>query len=248
MCRGAPFLFPTFSEESENTQNSIDDLASVLSYLRVDLIYSTASSSDELSALHCTLQQAGYPHYRRAFDYSFNLRVRISMDQDNMPKDGSPIGSGDVVDPPAIQAEDLDEVDVQVSLTESLNLCFTNTEIHVALKRCLDEAEELKQEGNDHFRAQKWNEALAAYRSALGRIPKRKTTTAAISDKGKGKETLDDLDKEEISGPSRASEVAEEESTPPPVSGLDAECAKARATMNANIGACYVKLVSSMDL
>ena len=37
----------------------------------------------------------------------------------------------------------------------------------------LDDAEGLKQEGNGHFRGGRWEEALATYRMALGRVPKR---------------------------------------------------------------------------
>ncbi|CAL1695387.1 unnamed protein product [Somion occarium] len=79
------------------------------------------------------------------------------------------------------------------------------------IQRCLQQADELKAEGNDHFRAKSWDEALAQYRSALGHLPKRK---------GKQRET---------------DEVEEPEP-------LASECAKARAVLNANIGACYVKL------
>lgn len=107
----------------------------------------------------------------------------------------------------------------------------------------------MKQEGTEHFKAERWAQARASYISALGRLPKRrlaepKTTVpgtdasaeresgegGASSDKGKGKE------KEELDEPESK-----------PLTGLHLECAKARAILNANIGACHVKLVSKRD-
>ena len=108
------------------------------------------------------------------------------------------------------------------------------------LKRYLEDAEELKQEGNDYFRAGKWTEALASYHSALGRLPKRKAIDLRAN-KGKQRETVDDIEKEDNS------DDAKPEPEPEPLAeptALDIQCAKARATLNANIGACYVKLVS----
>lgn len=108
------------------------------------------------------------------------------------------------------------------------------------------DADQLKQNGNEQFRAKQWNEALATYRSALGRLPVRKAKLLATNEKGKEKETSDRLDQEVVESTS-GSDDNEQSSTSvpePEVIGVEAECAKARATLNANIGACYVKLVS----
>jgi hypothetical protein len=104
----------------------------------------------------------------------------------------------------------------------------------------LQVADDLKQEANDLFRAQKWEEALSTYRSALGRLPKRPTPPNAS--------TQLDLESEE---PQNAKDVAEPTTTP-----LDAaysvdpivpdEGAQRRAILNANIAACYVKLVGGI--
>ncbi|KAH9937130.1 uncharacterized protein B0H18DRAFT_1091417 [Fomitopsis serialis] len=118
------------------------------------------------------------------------------------------------------------------------------------VQRCLRDADELKQEGNGHFRARRWNEALAAYRSGLGRLPKRRLLE---TEKGKEREMADadddDLDEVAESEDSEAkgkgkekAEVVEEELAQTPSVESELECARARAVMNANIGACYVKL------
>lgn len=103
----------------------------------------------------------------------------------------------------------------------------------------------MKQEGTEHFKAERWAEARASYVSALGRLPKRRIAEpkatvpdpeanagreGGSSDKGKGKEKEEqELDEQELK----------------PLTGLQLECAKARAILNANIGACHVKLVSN---
>lgn len=120
-------------------------------------------------------------------------------------------------------------------------------------QKLLEEANELKQEGNDHFRLQSWNDALAVYRSALGRLPKRKPKMSPPnkdedeSGKGKGKERdtgdSDQEDEEEAEAESSKSQDVALESEPE-LTELGRECAKARAVLNSNIGACYVKLVS----
>ncbi|THH00916.1 hypothetical protein EW145_g7010 [Phellinidium pouzarii] len=122
---------------------------------------------------------------------------------------------------------------------------FSNAEITIDddetveehVKKCLQDADELKQEGTVHFRAGMWAQALATYTSALGRLPKRvaeprpfvydlKQESAAESDQ-------DDSGK-----------AKEEEPTPEPVplTGLELDGAMARSVLNANIGACHVKL------
>ena len=114
------------------------------------------------------------------------------------------------------------------------------------MKDCLLQAEELKQEGNVHFREKQWHEALVSYRTGLARLPTRKE-----AGKGKEKEEREELgplsgdDEEETaerwkdSGTGERVDVGEESNDKG-----QAECARARAIMNANIGACHVKLVS----
>ncbi|KIL70642.1 hypothetical protein M378DRAFT_56382, partial [Amanita muscaria Koide BX008] len=95
------------------------------------------------------------------------------------------------------------------------------------LQACLRYAEELKSDGNDHFRAGSWNEALGVYRSGLGRLPPRKEKKTQDTDNetvAEGSDPIQDEDEEETA--------------------LDKECSSARAVLNANIAACYVKLVS----
>ncbi|KAJ7130079.1 TPR-like protein [Mycena crocata] len=94
-------------------------------------------------------------------------------------------------------------------------------------------AEELKIEGNDHFRAGKWDEALVAYRTGLGRLPPRKQepSPAIIEDE-------DDISAHDEPEASTAPKEDEDVS----MTAEETECAKARAVLNANIGACFVKL------
>ncbi|KAF8633964.1 hypothetical protein AX15_001144 [Amanita polypyramis BW_CC] len=90
-------------------------------------------------------------------------------------------------------------------------------------------ADELKSEGNNYFRAGSWNEALAAYRSALGGLPPRKEKNDLPDSQNEvGDDLIDDVNKEVVK------ETPETE--------LDKKCSKARAVLNANIAACYVKL------
>ena len=124
--------------------------------------------------------------------------------------------------------------------------------ISFLFKRLLVIAEEMKQEGNEHFRGKRWNEALATYRSALGHLPKRKPKIVPPTSKGKEKAELDEVDVEkagkdqadsDTKTPPEDASTATPEPEPTP---LELECAKARATLSANIGACYVKLVGCM--
>ncbi|KZV75601.1 TPR-like protein [Peniophora sp. CONT] len=119
------------------------------------------------------------------------------------------------------------------------------------IKSRLLEAEERKQEGTEHFRARRYAEALVAYRSALGLLPRRPVVHA--QDKGKGKERAVDASETSASNEDAADtfdtvDSAEEhpEAAAGPAntatSALEQESAKARAVLNANIGACHVKL------
>jgi len=100
-------------------------------------------------------------------------------------------------------------------------------------------AEDLKSEGNDYFRASQWNEALVAYQSGLGQLPKRITRAEAVHLDG-------NVSSEEatVEQGIKVNDVVEDALTnhrAPSEVELD-ECAKLRAALNANIGACYVKL------
>lgn len=89
----------------------------------------------------------------------------------------------------------------------------------------LDRANELKLQGNDLFKASKWTEALVSYKTALGHLPPR--TQSAT-----------DIDSPEPTGDPTVA------AAPDVPDALDAQCAKARAVLYANIGACLSKLVS----
>ena len=112
----------------------------------------------------------------------------------------------------------------------------------------LDVANERKQEGNDCFRTGKWNEALIAYRSALNSLPKRPTQSR--SDTSEVDEALgeDPSTKHERKGSDDEAErepVVDEVSSPA-VTESEKESVRLRSVLNANIGACFVKLVSGM--
>ena len=98
-------------------------------------------------------------------------------------------------------------------------------------KEHLDKANDLKLQGNELFKASKWNEALVSYRTALGHLPPRNRPAEPELDQADG-------DSPGPTGDPIAAAVTEA-SNP-----LDAECAKARAVLYANIGACLSKLVS----
>ncbi|KAJ6627212.1 TPR-like protein [Mycena sp. CBHHK59/15] len=103
------------------------------------------------------------------------------------------------------------------------------------IAECLRIAEEYKNEGNDHFRARRWDEALAAYRTGLGRLPKRR--------KQEVQSTVDDEDALSTEDSELGDKNAtKEDSDSIPMTPEETECAKTRAVLNANIGACFVKL------
>jgi len=109
-------------------------------------------------------------------------------------------------------------------------------------KECLIQAEELKLEGNVHFREKQWHEALVSYRNGLARLPPRK-----VRQKGKErakKEELDPSSDDDATDTPKSPETTENEDTAEVEADDEGqvECAKARAVMNANIGACHVKL------
>lgn len=172
-----------------------------------------------------------------------------------------------------------DEIPEEPQTDEDIQVCLLYTYIlravltPIVAQTCLRDAEALKVEGNDHFRASRWNEALASYRSALGRLPRRKFVERKTKEgargrkkwdiKGKGTEDGDEDEekaKESVESavssssvqaePGEASgaaeekeEKAEEKEEAVKLSPLEMECAKARSVLNANIGACHIKLV-----
>lgn len=79
------------------------------------------------------------------------------------------------------------------------------------------------------------------YTSALGRLPKRVEQPKPYEAAPDPPDFADDG-----AGNSLGEEKEEKPQVVPehvPLSGLELECAKARAVLNANIGACHVKLV-----
>ncbi|KAH9171829.1 hypothetical protein EDB89DRAFT_2114350 [Lactarius sanguifluus] len=101
----------------------------------------------------------------------------------------------------------------------------------------LEEADELKQEGNNLFRLDKWDDALQSYRNGLARLRERRkpgTGEKSYSPSAEDKDTPStDAEESLASGSSLDSNSS---------SPLEHECAKARSVLNANIAACYVKL------
>lgn len=110
-------------------------------------------------------------------------------------------------------------------------------------QKCLADADELKLEGTEHFRAQEWPQALAKYKSALARLPKR----PSLEEPRPYEQDTEPGDTGEQAGDVPSSKKKKDgekvKVESPPLMGLQLECAKARAVLNANIGACHVKLV-----
>jgi len=105
---------------------------------------------------------------------------------------------------------------------------------HLHNQISLETANERKEEGNQFFRAGKWNDALVAYQAALNCVPKRSQA------KGKEKSTTD-VEGEHVSEPAKEEVVTDISS--PAVTDTEKNNSKLRAILNSNIGACYVKLV-----
>ncbi|KAF5377688.1 hypothetical protein D9615_005234 [Tricholomella constricta] len=100
----------------------------------------------------------------------------------------------------------------------------------------------LKAQGNDYFRASRWDEALVAYRSGLDQLPKRIQQVDDISTEGDN--SSGELPTEEAmkkDQPLKEEHLSTTDDPSPSQAELD-EYAKLRAVLNANIGACYVKL------
>ena len=110
----------------------------------------------------------------------------------------------------------------------------------INLQDSLQKSNALKADGNDHFRASRWREAIAAYESALLELPKTPPAPPQISPPFRENMTPEG-DENECNKPAEEMPAIGESSLSPAEAD---ECAKARAILNANMGACYVKLVS----
>ncbi|KAH9004412.1 TPR-like protein, partial [Lactarius hatsudake] len=96
----------------------------------------------------------------------------------------------------------------------------------------LAEADEIKQEGNNLFHLNRWDDALQSYRNGLARLPERRKPSVSPA-----------TDEKSHSPQLRARSLASGSSLDfDSSSPLERECAKARSVFNANIAACYVKL------
>jgi len=120
---------------------------------------------------------------------------------------------------------------------------------HNGHQNYLEIANERKQEGNDYFRHGNWNEALVAYRSALNSLPKR-PTKPSLDAKSPNEldETLEEGDGASTQPEQRATEKeipAVVDISSPAVAESEKESVRLRSVLNANIGACFVKLVSA---
>ena len=111
----------------------------------------------------------------------------------------------------------------------------------IDLQDSLQKSNALKVEGNDHFRAGRWREAIAAYESALLELPKTVSAPPQVPPPFR-ENTSSEGDENESSKPAEGVSTISESSLLPAEAN---ECAKARAILNANSGACYVKLVSN---
>jgi len=94
----------------------------------------------------------------------------------------------------------------------------------------------------------KWDDALVAYRSALGVLPRRKQTTSSVGNDEEEVEEARSSSKEKGSEGDKGAEQrqAEEEVVEvatPAVDEAKKEVRQLRAVLNANIAACYVKKV-----
>lgn len=108
----------------------------------------------------------------------------------------------------------------------------------------MEDAEELKKEGTEHFRAQEWEQSLSKYKSALNRLPKRPPSSSPLEKERKADIGHNEEKSNEVSNSeTETTKEPESEEVVQPLAGLQLECAKARAVLNANIGACHVKLV-----
>ncbi|KAE8209922.1 hypothetical protein CF327_g6149 [Tilletia walkeri] len=97
------------------------------------------------------------------------------------------------------------------------------------LRLILEEATELKDEGNKHFLAKRPEEALASYEDALGVLPPQPRREG--SENGDGGEAEEGKEEEEVIASSGVLAAVE---------AVEGECAKLRATLYANVAACQL--------
>ncbi|KAG7089430.1 hypothetical protein E1B28_011116 [Marasmius oreades] len=136
-------------------------------------------------------------------------------------------------------------------------------------KESIDYADQMKNEGNELFRAGKWEEALAAYRVGLGSLPKRKSKpsrpreesddeepvpqtelkgedeqskrTGKRAERGRGESPFDN--EEPQTELKREDEQTKGTGEQAGVDSLEIDpFSKSRAVLNANIAACFMKL------
>ncbi|PPR01609.1 hypothetical protein CVT24_005760 [Panaeolus cyanescens] len=116
------------------------------------------------------------------------------------------------------------------------------------LNAVLEIANERKQSGNDAFRSGKWEEALALYEAALNALPRRRGDESNNVNHDVEDDDEDSLDPPTASPPKGKGKGKEEdqdehgEVVSPEVKALKEKCAQLRSVLNANIGACYVKM------
>jgi tetratricopeptide (TPR) repeat protein len=107
----------------------------------------------------------------------------------------------------------------------------------------LRDADALKQDGNNHFRTGEWEQALASYRTALGRLPKRKEAPKSQATPSRpDSDSENETERDEATRKEDTDDTSDVEAEAEPKDPWEDECAKARAVLNSNIAACYVKL------
>jgi hypothetical protein len=130
----------------------------------------------------------------------------------------------------------------------------TGITLDVSVQISLDAANERKRQGNDLFRVGKWEEAMTTYRSALECLPKRMISAPGqrsadsdtLSDSGEvGDESqgLGESSGSKSTGTTNEKEEEVIEVVTPAVEQSEREMKTLRAVLNANIAACYQKLV-----
>ncbi|KAK1227370.1 hypothetical protein PQX77_009634 [Marasmius sp. AFHP31] len=122
---------------------------------------------------------------------------------------------------------------------------YTNDSSRIQDQDSLEYADEMKAQGNDHFRAGRWEEALASYRVGLGRLPKRKMKKQ--KQKTPDEDATFDMEREHDSvfGKERESGEEEKEEEKEEEEKEEKEedvYSQPRAVLNANIAACFMKL------
>ena len=116
-------------------------------------------------------------------------------------------------------------------------------------QRCLHDAEELKEEGNEEFRRKNWEDALISYQSALRRLPPRKQKRKLVAEIDPNSSDDEEPSSQTREGKSSVDERAGSKKEEGPELDEDPEEArivKARAVLNSNIGACYMKMVRQL--